>query len=167
MRKFLAIPAVLAALLGASTAFVGCSAAKKYNAKLYANATEWVSEQVLAEHVTRGMPIGEGKYAQGETYPEEIEYLVTSQAELDELFTEFPVTVDFNKKLVAVCFFTNAYSGKYKIEDMERDGYEMEFDLELENEGCGGEKAIAPTQRVVAITFDRVAGVTSVDFSVD
>jgi hypothetical protein len=167
MKKFLAIPAVVAALIGASTAFSGCSAVKKYNAKLYANATEWVSEQVLSQNVTRGMPIGEGKYAQGEAYPEEIEYLVNSQEELDELFASFPVKVDFNKKQVAVCFFTNSYSGQYKIEDMERDGYEMEFDLDLKNEGCGGEQPIAPTQRVIAITFDRLAGITSVDFSVD
>jgi hypothetical protein len=142
---------------------------RKYHAKIYDDAQEWVSEQVLADHITRGAQIGNSEnFAQGEKYPEDIEYLIRSQAELDEYFEEFPVNVNFDREMVAICFFTCRYISKdYKIESIEVDEGELEIDVEYEKEsrGCGKAKlAPFPRQRCIAVKMDKV-DVYTVDFS--
>jgi hypothetical protein len=149
-KRILAL--VMTALL--CLGFIGCGRIE-HNAKIIENEglvyrTEW-----LENNYTYGAWIESGGRGYDEVSPKTRTYVIQSQAQLDEIFTEFPTT-DFEKKMVLIHCYTTIYARKRVLKQVViKDGI-LVVDFNVVNGKLGHADAAAPHRRVVVIVLDRV-----------
>ncbi|MDR1094607.1 MAG: hypothetical protein LBL66_10730 [Clostridiales bacterium] len=141
----------LGVLLMMIFSLVGCG--NKYNAVMYDNAKEWVSEEFLRENLTRGI-LYEDVYLDDNSYPKNITHIIKNQEDFDTIFTEFPSGVNFESSMVCVYVFTCNYMGRaYKISKIRVDDQVLKIDVASvrpKKIGAFGDASI-PQQRCLVV----------------
>lgn len=141
--------------------------AMPYNAVLYSNANEWIHSDFLMANLTRGCTYidesGKAASANGDEYPVFITKIVKSQVDFNEIFSQFPPSVNFENDILVVHIFTATTGNRpYGITVLEFDGsmLNIQYGLEQSTDTLSG-NASAPIQRCLVIKMDSVNIVTA------
>ena len=149
--------------------FAGCGNQLLYNAVLYSNAKEWMNEEFLKKNLTRGSQYvneeGEIVSADGESYLETKTFIIQSNEDFNEIFTEFPPEIDFEKDMILIYIFTTTTGIQpYDIKNVNLDGSIVKIECKLKRySGIAKDSLSAPGQRCLVIKMDKL-DITSVEF---
>lgn len=134
-----------------------------YNAVLYSHAQEWVDEEFLKENrVCAYYPNddyieGENDYIYVDDAPSELTFVITEQAEFDEIFTKYMSSVDFNNQLVILYILSDVYALRdYQLKDIKLENDVLEFYYELERKKNNIQDASMPYPRCFMLIMDKV-----------
>jgi len=132
-----------------------------YNAVMYSNANDWMSEEFLKEKITRGSHYrneeGEMVSADGESYPKTNTFIFLTSEEFEKAFDEFPHEIDFEKEMLILHMFT-AMTGSqpYNIASLSLDGTIIMVEYKLQRYSGNGDVATAPGQRCLLVKMDKL-----------
>ncbi|MDR1094606.1 MAG: hypothetical protein LBL66_10725 [Clostridiales bacterium] len=152
----------LGVLLMMIFSLVGCG--NKYNAVMYDNAKEWMSEEFLRENLTRGA-FYEDVFLDDNSYPKNITHIIKSKEEFDAIFAEFPSEVDFESSIVFIYIFTcNSMGSSYKI-SKNRLGKNKDLKIYFKRIkpkklGAYGGGMTSPGQRCFVVTMNKLDVIT-------
>lgn len=110
-KKFLGICATTALCLVMAAGFAACGK-NQYHAVLYDNAEEWINEEYVNAHRTRGARYGENSESVADdSCPETWTEIVKNQEKYLEIFSDAQeeFEVDFEKEMLIVYTFTTVY----------------------------------------------------------
>ena len=118
MRKVKFIAILLIFIMIFST-LTGCSV-KKYNAVLYERANDWVDKDFFKENKVRAYYNTHGDtYELQRNEPLSRTFIITSREEFDEIFPEYPHSVDFDSEIMILYIFANKTHGEnFKLRQM-------------------------------------------------
>ncbi len=111
-------------------------------------------EKWLENNQTLGSLQG-GTHEYDDSLPESRTYIIQNQAQLEEIFSDFP-EIDFDKETVLVYCYTTVYLRKQRLEkvSLENDVLTVAFDVVRGK--LGHADAAAPHTRLCVIRLDKV-----------
>ncbi len=107
----------------------GCDL-NRYGATLYSHAHNWVDDNFLYENQVKGSAYLNKDYVEGtsdynekylyaESAPETRNFIITDKERFDEIFTNCPLSVDFDKEMIILHIFTNTNSRKHYLKSID------------------------------------------------
>ena len=147
MSKVKIIRAGLALLLIFSL-LPGCSNLR-YGAKLYNNVDDWIDESFLNENRVKAYYPNDN-YVYGENYrliyeetaPSSRVFIITDEDEYNRIFTNSPLDIDFESKIIILYIFPKSNTRDYKLKKIELKDKTLTVEIRLEwkwkdvNDGC-------------------------------
>ena len=156
-RKILAAALALLILL---QLFAGC-AALRYDAKLYSYANGWIDEAFLDENRVKGAFYlakatwyGEADWQRDEESPSARTFIITSEEEYTEIFTNSPPSIDFEKRMAILYVFADCSPRDYRLKGMKVDGSVLTVKVKLENRW--GNDATMPYARCFLLVMKKM-----------
>lgn len=137
---------------------VGCKnkMIDKYNVTLYSDINNSLNNTFVKEHITKGSHY-EGVLYDDENISKEYTILVNSQVEANNIFTEIPFIIDFEKQNILIYIFTtNYYSAKVEITNAKLDNNIFSFYIKERLGGIGTGSATIPTTRFIVLIIDKI-----------
>lgn len=142
----------------------GCTGMSRYNVRIV-DENYKIKEEFLNNNKTFGSyDETTQSYINDRNVPEEYTYVVNTEQELNNIFSEFP-KIDFNKEMVIVYVYTSIYNEDRKIIDVDIDEGELSIDFKYKLKPFSG-SAVNPYQKTLIIIMDRVMA-RSVDVDLD
>ena len=144
------ITAVFLTLFLITCTLAGCSKID-HNAVLITEGAIY-SESWFDNHLTKGS--AQSDY--DDALPESRTFIIRNQAELNEIFTDFPV-VDFSQEMVLVYCYTTCYNGRAQVLEkaVVKNGV-LNVEFNVERGKFGHADASAPLARLCIIRLDNV-----------
>ena len=140
----------------------------KYHATLYDDVDHWIKQEFADNNLTSGVYYQNNHTTTNQSFPRSRTFLITTQAEFDEIFNSSAPAVDFTKEILALYTFTCDYVREIKLGDIEIDGLKLEIEYEMVHplscQSIGD--AVPPYQRYILVKLDKV-NVTHVQFERD
>ena len=137
MSKVKIIMAGLALLLIFSL-LPGCSNLR-YGAKLYNNVDDWIDESFLNENRVKAYyPNDNYVYGENdsliyeETAPSSRVFIITDEDEYNGIFTDSPLDIDFESKIIILYIFPKSSPRDYKLKRMELKDKVLTVEIRLE-----------------------------------
>ena len=137
MSKVKIIRAGLALLLIFSL-LPGCSNLR-YGAKLYNNVDDWIDESFLNENRVKAYyPNDNYVYGENdsliyeETAPSSRVFIITDEDEYNGIFTDSPLDIDFESKIIILYIFPKSSPRDYKLKRMELKDKVLTVEIRLE-----------------------------------
>lgn len=107
---------------------VACDNKNMYNASIYDDSGKWMNEKFLEDNLTRGVYYN-GRYLDDDSYPNNINHLITNEEEFEEVFTEFPLEIDFTKSMICIYVFTSNDKRTYEISNISLDNQILKIEV--------------------------------------
>ncbi|MDE7161834.1 MAG: hypothetical protein K2N65_03635, partial [Anaeroplasmataceae bacterium] len=141
--------------------FTGCNQ-NKYNATLDSNAKQYINKAFLNENRVKGAYYLNDAYIEGESDPSEKYILDTAspssrtfqleEEKFNDIFSNYPFPVDFEKEMVVLYIFTDIYPRKYNLDGIDVNGTTLNIYYKLEQ---GNKKdAVEPYQRCFLVKLN-------------
>ncbi len=148
----------------------------KYNAKIYNQAKEWISEDFLKENRVHGYYENEN-YIEGESdpttewiyeknMPSKRTFIITEQYEFDKIFTKYEETIDFEKEMVILYIFSDDSPRDYHLKKIIYENQELTVHIKLQHINSKIMDSVWTYQRCLMIKMDKLEA-DSVDFIED
>ena len=124
----------------------GCSNLR-YGAKLYNNVDDWIDESFLNENRVKAYyPNDNYVYGENdrliyeETAPSSRVFIITDEDEYNRIFTNSPLDIDFESKIIILYIFPKSNTRDYKLKRMELKDRILTVEMRLERtkakDGC-------------------------------
>lgn len=153
IKKLLTIGLVVLLMLCMSISLVGCGKID-HNAIIIADGITYQEEWLDKNHVYGAYDEnGEEKY--DENTPKSRTYLIKTQAELDEAFSEFPEIDLENEMLIVYCYRT-IYARKQVLDKVALDGTVLNVEFNIVKGKIGHADASAPHRRILVVKLDKL-----------
>lgn len=162
MRKLVTVFITVAAALFAACILSAC--AVPYHAVLLSDVEAWIDPEFAASHKTAGIS---GEPADP-SLPAERTFLVTEEAELQEIFREeIAVTVDFSAEMLVVYTFTTPENmAEAYLKSATREGQQLKLGYDTPVRFGVGDSS-APKQHWFLFKLDRLDVTSAVVYEAD
>lgn len=153
IKKILTIGLAFLLMLCMSISLVGCKPIE-HNAVIITDGIAYQEEWIDDNHVYGAYDEnGEEKY--DENTPKSRTYLIKTQAELDEAFSEFPEIDLENEMLIVYCYRT-IYARKQVLEKVALEGTVLNVEFNIVKGKIGHADASAPHRRILVVKLDKL-----------
>ncbi len=138
----------------------------KYNAEIYNQAKEWISEEFLEENRVKAYYLNEN-YIEGESdpwteyiyekdVPSERTFIITEQYEFTNIFTKYEETIDFEKEMVILYIFSNWSPRDYHLKKIIYENQKLTMHIKLQHINSKIKDSVEPYQRCLMIKMDKL-----------
>ncbi len=163
LKKIICLGVLLVMCLGL---FIGCGG-NKYNAIVISDGYTF-KPNFLKENRTRDSHYldenGELAVAEGESYPQYRVFCFKSQAESDAVFSNFSASIDYEKEMLIIYFFTSYNSSLCKIDKVILEANVLIIRYKYEKPQNRGDNITIPMQRCLIVKIDKLE-VESIEFA--
>lgn len=140
-------------MLCVSISLVGCKRID-HNAVIITDGITYQEEWLANNHVYGAYgENGEEKY--DENTPKSRTYIIKTQTELNEVFSEFP-EIDFEKEMIIVYCYRTVYIRKQVLEKVVLDGNVLNVEFNVVHGKLGHADASAPSRRMLVLKLDKL-----------
>ena len=146
----------------------------KYNAVMYSRVEKWIDEDFLRENRVKAYYLNDEydedddsddapeKYIYDENSPRSRSFIITEEAEFKSIFTDCPISVDFDKEMVLLYIFGNIYPYReYYLKKTSLEDKTLNIYVKLENKNVCD--TTMPFQRCMMVKLDKL-DITEVNF---
>lgn len=137
-----------------SISFIGCDRQIDHNAVIITSGIAYQEEWLANNHVY-GAYGENGEENYDENTPKSRTYLIKTQTELDEVFSDFP-EIDFEKEMLIVYCYRTVYGRKQVLENVFSDGNLLYVEFNVVKGKIGHADASAPSRRMLVVKLDRL-----------
>ena len=150
----------------------GCNV--KYNAVMYSRVEKWIDEDFLRENRVKAYYLNDDydedddsddapeKYIYDENSPPSRSFIITEEAEFKSVFTDCPISVDFDNEMVLLYVFGDIYP--YREYHLKKTALEDKtLNIYYKLESTNKKDATMPFQRCMMVKLDKL-DITEVNF---
>ena len=139
----------------------GCSNLR-YGAKLYNNVGDWIDESFLNENRVKAYYPNDN-YVYGENYsliyeetaPSSRVFIITDEDEYNRIFTNSPLDIDFESKIIILYIFPKSNARDYKLKKIELKDKILTVEMRLEWKWKDAKDGCMPGPECVAIKMNK------------
>ena len=150
----------------------GCND-NKYNAVIYNNATEWISEEFLKENRVKAYYPNEDhieyedgyspEYIYDEESPAFRTFIIQDEEEFKRIFSKYEGTIDFENEIVLLYIFPATSSRDYYIKKMDYENQVLTVQIKKQSRQNNKADGDLPSQRCLMIKMEKLE-IDSVNF---